>query len=333
MKKIKLDKEKIFSRIKPNGIKQVFGRIGNFFQAVGAKVNWGVLTLPVTILFVLAAITEIVFGVIIFGFKIDNKATQVAAKIIPFPIAVANWDFISYNDYLKERDYIHHFYEATKQEEINFKEIDGQIADQLIENKLVKSEALKNNVKVDQADVDAAINSIIEQNGGKDKVEGVLKDLYGLTLKDFTKLVKIQLLRDKLNDTMIVKIDARHILIRVDQDAPQEKVDVAKAKIDGIVQEIKSGLDFGEAAKKYSEDIGSADQGGKLEPFSKGEMVDSFSDAAFATKAGEISAPIRSEFGWHIIKIENRTGKVEKKFSEWLDGIRSKSLIIKFYEI
>lgn len=300
---------------------------------ITSKIKWQKLALPAVVVFVLLAITEIVFAVMIYGFRIDNKATQMAAKIIPFPIAVVNWDFITYDDYINERNYIHHFYSATKQEEVDFKEIDSQIIDQLVENKIIKFRALRDGIKVEKKDIDSTINAIVEQNGGKEKVEKVLQELYGLTLKDFTKLVKTQLLRDKLNEKSIAKIEAKHILIRVDKDATQDKVDAAKVKIDGILTEIKGGLDFAEAAKKYSEDIGSAEQGGKLEPFAKGDMVDEFSDEAFKTKVGEISVPVRSEFGWHIIKVESKTGKIEEKFTDWMDGIKAKSLIIKFYEI
>jgi foldase protein PrsA len=192
---------------------------------------------------------------------------------------------------------------------------------------------MKDGIKVDKKDVDSTINAIVEQNGGKEKVEKVLQELYGLTLKEFTELVKIQLLRDKLNETSIVKIGARHILIRVDKEATPDVVAAAKTKIDGILTEIKGGLDFAEAAKKYSEDTGSAEQGGLLDPFSKGDMVDEFSDQAFKTKIGEISDPVRSEFGWHIIKVESKNGKIEDKFTDWMDSIKAKSFIIKLYEI
>lgn len=297
------------------------------------KINWPKLILPIVIVFFLVAIAEMTFAIMIYGFRLDNKFTQTAAKIVPLPIAVVNYDFITYNDYLKERNYIHHFYDATKQEEVDFKQIDSQIIDQLVENKIIKFRAMRDGVKVDKKDIDAAISAIVEQNGGEEKVQKVLQELYGLSLKDFTKLVKIQLLRDKLNETSITKITASHILIQVDKEATQDKVDAAKVKIDGILAEIKGGLDFAEAAKKYSEDTGSAEQGGQLEPFSKGDMVDEFSNAAFNTKVGEISEPVRSEFGWHIIKVISRTGKIDQKFTDWMDGIKAKSLILKFYEI
>jgi foldase protein PrsA len=297
------------------------------------KINWKKLSLPLTIIFFVLAIVEIAFAVMVYGFKVDNKITQVTAKIIPLPIAVVDYEFITYSDYLNEKNYIHHFYDATKQEEVNFKQVDSEILDQLIENKIIKFRAMKDGIKVDKKDVDSTINAIVEQNGGKEKVEKVLQELYGLTLKEFTELVKIQLLRDKLNETSIVKIGARHILIRVDKEATPDVVAAAKTKIDGILTEIKGGLDFAEAAKKYSEDTGSAEQGGLLDPFSKGDMVDEFSDQAFKTKIGEISDPVRSEFGWHIIKVESKNGKIEDKFTDWMDSIKAKSFIIKLYEI
>ena len=129
---------------------------------------------------------------------------------------------------------------------------------------------------------------------------------------------------------MILKVKVSHILIRVDKDATADKVDAAKAKIDDLKKQIDNGADFAEVAKKSSEDTGSADQGGSLDAFTQGEMVQEFADAAFATPVGKISDPVRTEFGWHIIKVENKTGKINKSFNDWLDGIKSKSLIIKF---
>ncbi len=333
--KVNFDIKSIISFFKSLSVKtkNCFKSCSSKSKFITSKINWRKLSLPIVIIFIAIAIVEAVFAVMVYGFKIDNKATQIAAKIIPLPIAVVNYDFITYNDYLNERNYIHHFYDATKQEEVNFKEIDSQIIDQLIENKIIKFRAMNDGIKVDKKDVDSTINAIVEQNGGKEKVEKVLQELYGLTLKEFTKLVKIQLLRDKLNETSIAKIQAKHILIRVDKDANQETVDAAKTKIEGILTEIKAGLDFAEAAKKYSEDTGSAEQGGTLEPFAKGDMVDEFSEEAFKTKVGEISSSVRSEFGWHIIKVESKTGSIEEKFTDWMEGIKAKSLILKFYEL
>lgn len=281
------------------------------------------------VLVLLFAIAQVVFGVLIYGFKNDSKATRIAAVIIPFPAAVVNQDVISYSQYLHERDYIHHFYSSTEQQSIDYAEVDKQVLDQLIDNKLIAFQAFKYNSRVKKGDVDSAINQIIDENGGREQVEKVLNDLYGLTLQEFKELVRTQMVRDQLDKDVIGRVTASHILIRVDQNAPAEQIDAAKAKIDGIKTEIANGLDFAEAAKKYSEDTGSAEQGGALEPFTIGEMVPEFSEAAFATPVGQISDPIKSEFGWHIIKVEKKTGKIDKSFGDWLEDLRKRSLILK----
>lgn len=284
----------------------------------------------IIVLVILLALFETALGIMVYGLKVENKLTQNAAKIIPLPVAIANYSIVTLNDYIKEKEYIHHFYNSTEQEEADFKEIDKQIMDQLVDNKIVESQAKKHKVKVEKSDIDLAINGIVEQNGGQDKVKKVLDDLYGISLSDFRVLVKNQLLRDKLNDKVISKVTAKHILIRVDKDAAPETVNETKAKIDAIRAEIIGGVDFAESAKKNSEDVGSAEQGGQLEPFAKGEMVEEFSNSAFSTSVGSISEPVKTEFGWHIIKVEAKTGTVEQTFGDWMTELKEKNFILKF---
>lgn len=279
---------------------------------------------------IIIALSQVVFGVMVYKYHSENKVTRVAAKVLPFPVGVVNQHIISYDQYLHEKDYIHHFYQATQQEDFDFSEIDKQILDQLIQNKIIAIQAKNNNISVSQEEVDLTMADIINQNGGEEKVNKVLNDLYGLNLDEFRNLVKTQLLRDKLDNKMIAKVKVKHILVRVDQNAPEDKVNEAKTKIEGYLNEINGGLDFAEAAKKYSEDVGSAELGGDLEPFAAGEMVKEFSEAAFKTPVGQISNPIKSEFGWHIIKVEDKSGKIEKSFGDWLSEIVDKSLIIRF---
>jgi peptidyl-prolyl cis-trans isomerase D len=76
-----------------------------------------------------------------------------------------------------------------------------------------------------------------------------------------------------------------------------------KEKLSDIKKEIEEGGDFAELAKEYSEDKGSAEQGGDLGWFGKGKMVEAFENAAFALKPGEMSEPVKTKFGWHLIKV------------------------------
>lgn len=101
-------------------------------------------------------------------------------------------------------------------------------------------------------------------------------------------------------------LNAAHILVLMRQDATAEQQDAAKVRIDSIYQVLKGGADFATVAKECSDDKGSAARGGELGEFGKGMMIPDFENAAFALKAGEMSAPIKSTVGWHIIKLNER---------------------------
>ncbi len=99
-------------------------------------------------------------------------------------------------------------------------------------------------------------------------------------------------------------VEARHILINVDNDAEEQVWEDKKQEILSILEKARAGEDFAGLAEKYSEDS-SREQGGQLGVFGRGAMVKPFEEAAFSMKAGEISDPVRTQFGWHIIKVEN----------------------------
>jgi peptidyl-prolyl cis-trans isomerase D len=99
------------------------------------------------------------------------------------------------------------------------------------------------------------------------------------------------------------RVKARHILIKVDEGADEKVVEAKKAEAMKIYEKAAAGQDFAALAKKYSEGPSKA-QGGELGWFTHDKMVASFADKAFEMKAGEISQPVRTRFGWHIIKVE-----------------------------
>ena len=95
-------------------------------------------------------------------------------------------------------------------------------------------------------------------------------------------------------------VEAAHILFKVPDPSKEAEV---KAKAEAILKRAQAGEDFAELAKKYSEDESTAKQGGILGPFQRNQMVKEFEDAAFSLKPGEVSGLVRSEYGFHIIKV------------------------------
>lgn len=111
-------------------------------------------------------------------------------------------------------------------------------------------------------------------------------------------------------------VKARHILVR-EKGAPMQAIpgrpeltdEEALAKAKAIRARLVAGEDFATIAKAESDDTGSAAQGGELGEFRKGMMVPPFEQAAFAAKVGEITEPVKTPFGYHIIKVEAHTAK------------------------
>lgn len=99
------------------------------------------------------------------------------------------------------------------------------------------------------------------------------------------------------------EVHARHILVETEDEAKQ------------IIADLKKGGDFAALAKAKSKDPGGA-EGGDLGFFTRGQMVPEFSDAAFKLPAGQLSDPVKSQFGWHVIKVEEKRNKKAPDFDQ-----------------
>jgi peptidyl-prolyl cis-trans isomerase C len=104
------------------------------------------------------------------------------------------------------------------------------------------------------------------------------------------------------------EVRARHILVKTEEEAK------------AIIAELKSGADFAELAKKKSTDPG-ASEGGDLGYFPKDEMVPEFADAAFKLEKGQISEPVHTRFGWHVIKVEDKRDRQVPAFDQVKDQL------------
>ncbi len=100
------------------------------------------------------------------------------------------------------------------------------------------------------------------------------------------------------------RVKARHILIKVEENAPSAAVAGAEQKILALRKKIVSGAEFAAVAKESTEDAGTKERGGDLGAFAAGVMDPAFEKAAFSLKPGEISQPVRSRFGFHLIEVQ-----------------------------
>ncbi len=160
----------------------------------------------------------------------------------------------------------------------------------------------------------------------------------GMTEADLRKMVETIILRRKLNDvlakdvpTTAEQVEARHILVANMDDANK------------VENDLKAGKDFAELAKQYSTDTGSKDNGGNLGWFPRGQMVKEFEDAAFSLKVNEISSPISTTYGVHIIQVlgheQNRPldasilqQKQSSALTDWLDTARLQAKVDRYYQ-
>ncbi|HCV45540.1 MAG TPA: hypothetical protein DF909_05530, partial [Deltaproteobacteria bacterium] len=111
------------------------------------------------------------------------------------------------------------------------------------------------------------------------------------------------------------EVKARHILLKLIPDAPENEQQEKREQLNKLLAEIKAGSSFEELAIKHSEDATSA-EGGDLGWFKPGEMVPAFESAAFALEAGQVSEIVQSPFGLHLIKVEERKNEITKSLDE-----------------
>jgi parvulin-like peptidyl-prolyl isomerase len=168
----------------------------------------------------------------------------------------------------------------------------------------------------------------------------VLKQSAGLSEADFRHFIESEIYREKLIKvisadvpTTVEQVWARHILISVSDTASDTVKLAAQAKINDLLVKLRNGQDdFANLARQVSEDTGSGAKGGDLGWFKKGDMVAEFEQVAFNTPVGQISDPVKTQFGWHIIQVlghENRpltatqidTAR-QKAFDDWLQKQR-----------
>jgi peptidyl-prolyl cis-trans isomerase C len=205
-----------------------------------------------------------------------------------------------------------------------------RILDQVIDMRLIQAEAKARNITVPDTEVDTRIGQIKQQFKTEEEFTQKLASQQ-LTLDQLKQELQKDMVISKCLEAEITPkvnvqqaeldafyaehpeqfkqpeaIRASHILISVDSKATDVQKQEAKALADGLLKRARGGEDFGALAKQYSKDS-SAQNGGDLNFFPRGQMVPAFETAAFALKApGDISDVVETPFGYHIIKLTEK---------------------------
>ncbi|WP_101772536.1 peptidylprolyl isomerase [Peptostreptococcus faecalis] len=246
---------------------------------------------------------------------------------------------LKFNKWVMELQYGDSIWTEMKKQDANYQDtLKTQVLESLVQTQVYMNYAKKNNIEPDAKQLkqfkeqnkkmfeNADTKKSYEKTGlSKEFMDGYAEQV--ATLTGFTNYIKKKSAPTEKElkeyyEKNSEKVDASHILIStVDENGKalsEDKKKEAKKKADELYKKAKDGADFATLAKENSQDTGSAENGGSLGEFGKGSMVEAFENTAFSLKEGEISQPVESEYGYHIIKLNKKTKSDYKKVKDTL---------------
>lgn len=258
-----------------------------------------------------------VFVVGIYRFGWQGRASMAVIHTLPLPVATVNGSFIRYAEYLDQVETLEHFFDRQRAQSQgavaqypSTDEIRKNVLERLIYEEVLKQQATKVGVTIATSDIDAEFDKLTAESGGGDAVNKELQDMYGWTPAQFkSKVLTGYLLQQRLSD---------------DLKKDPTLAAAAKKNAEDVLAKVKAGGDFAALAAQYSKDPSNAVNGGELGWFGKGVMVAPFEQAAFALKVGETSDLVETEFGWHIINVE----EVKKDKKGEVTDVRARHILL-----
>ena len=277
--------------------------------------------------------------------KLDLRVSddELAQKIVTLPYFQDNGQFIGrekYEKMLRSNGIVPERFEEELREDLLLEKYSGLVKASVvvpeaelarefaarndkatIEYILVPSSRLDSNAQPSEADLQGYLEKHKDRYRApvQRKVKYLLIDRARVRSKMTPTEAELRAAYDQRKDTFSVpeQVNASHILIAVKESEGANADAVAKARAENLAARAKlPGADFARLANENTDDPSGKTSGGKLPPFSHGQMVPEFEQAAFSMAPGEIRGPIKTQFGYHIIKVESKTPARTRPFEE-----------------
>lgn len=207
----------------------------------------------------------------------------------------------------------------------------SEALDSLITEKIINQEKKKEKIKISKEELNEEMTAYMESYGGEDAFKEVLAS-NGVEMSAVEKNIENYLVTKKLLEPRIAITDdemKEYFEENKDSYAQAEQVQASHILVEDeatakeVRKKLDEGKDFSELAAEYSTDASNSETGGELGYFARGEMVSEFEDAAFALEVGTISDPVKTEHGYHIIKVTDKKQAKDAVFEDVKEDIKT----------
>lgn len=275
----------------------------------------------------------------------SNGFTTSVSDVFSLPIARVNGEFITLSKFDKARSSLENYQNLQASidegpnpvEQISIEELERNLLTRMIDDVIVAQLLEENGASISDTEVENELQRLSEVLGDDISVEDHVRQVYNFSLDEF----RAYALRPGLQEFKLQQIFFNDL--SVGEEFRAEELE-KKQKAEELAKELRDGASFEEKAREVSEDGFTAEEGGDLGLISKGEMVPDFERVAFELEVGEVSDPVKTQFGYHVITVEEIQGEgdeekrktrhilflVDDQFTNWFFEEKKKANVTMF---
>lgn len=252
-------------------------------------------------------------GLCAYRFNLDNKFVSAVTRVLPFPAAIVDGRVITWFEWRDQVKAVTRF-SAKQLGTVDASQIEKDVLEKMIKEKLLYRLARKHGVKLSDEDLAEFVKTTEDEAGGKDKFEKYVTESFGWTVDKFVAKMMTA-------EALWQKAEAATPTVKADKEA--------RRKAEGLLKLVNQGKQsFEDIAKENSDDTGSAANGGDLGWFPRGVMVKEFETVAFTLDKGQASGLVKTDFGYHIILVEDKKPAEDGKPDS--EQVKARHILVRF---